>query len=281
LAGWCRPTTRLKLILAAFLVAAFFSSGNPPPVWAADTLPAAQSRAVPLIRVRVVNAYPHDAAAFTQGLVFADNRLFESTGLYGQSSLREVELESGAVRQIRRLPDSLFGEGITVFGERLLQLTWRTRIGFVYELASLKRVGEFRYATEGWGLTHDGRRLILSDGSARLQFLNPVDFSPMGAVVVRDGDVPVQGLNELEFFDGQILANVWHTERIARIHPTSGRVTGWLDLKGLLSAQERAAGAGVLNGIAYDAIGRRLFVTGKRWPRIFEIALEPEPGPNP
>ena len=280
MAGWCWPTTRLRPTSAAFL-AAVFLLGSPPPVSAADTLATARIQPAPLIPVRVVTTYPHDAAAFTQGLVFADNRLFESTGLYGESSLRELNLERGTVRQIRRLPDSIFGEGITVFGDRLLQLTWRARIGFIYELAGLKRVGEFRYATEGWGLTHDGRRLILSDGSARLQFLNPVDFSPMGTVDVRNGSAPVQGLNELEFFDGQILANVWRTDRIARIDPASGRVTGWLDLTGLLSARERAAGAGVLNGIAYDAGNRRLFVTGKRWPKIFQIALEEGPRPNP
>lgn len=232
----------------------------------------------PVYGYEVIRAYPHDPGAFTQGLVYdpATGRLWEGTGLHGHSTLREVDLETGAVLRYLRLPEQFFGEGVTLYQDRLLQLTWRSRIGFVLDKDSLALLGTFDYPTEGWGLTHDGRRLIMSDGSATLYFLDPDTLRPAGRVEVHDEHGPVDNLNELEFVRGEVYANIWKEDRIARIDPASGRVTGWLDLSGLLEiATEGAAGEDVLNGIAYDADGDRLFVTGKLWPRLFEIRLLP------
>lgn len=220
----------------------------------------------------VVNTYPHDPAAFTQGLLYRDGFLFESTGLKGRSTLRKVELETGEVLARHIVDARYFGEGLTDWGDRLVQLTWETNIGFVYEVASLRPISTFSYRGEGWGLTHDSRRLIMSDGTPTLRFLDPSTFKETGSVAVRDGDLSVDDLNELEFVNGSIFANVWFTDSIAMIAPESGVVTGWIDLRGLLPDRE-ARGADVLNGIAYDARGDRLFVTGKLWPRLFEIRL--------
>lgn len=228
----------------------------------------------PVYRYRVVRAYPHDRAAFTQGLAFDDDgTLYESTGQRGQSSLRRVELSSGAVVQRHDLEPSLFGEGIAVFGNRIIQLTWQAGRGFVYDKASFDLLQEFSYSTEGWGLTHDGQRLIMSDGTATLYFLDPDTFAETARLTVRDHRGPVIRLNELEYVRGEILANVWQTDRIARIDPTSGHVTGWIDLTGLLRPSDRRQPVDVLNGIAYDTRADRLFVTGKWWPRLFEITL--------
>ncbi len=224
---------------------------------------------------QIVNAYPHDRNAFTQGLVFEGGVLYEGTGRHGYSSLRRVELKSGRVLQIHELPNRFFGEGITVLGERIIQLTWRSGVGFVYDKSSFELLEEFRYPTEGWGLTHDGQRLIMSDGTSALHFLDPETFEEVGRIEVRDGDEPVTRLNELEYVRGEIYANVWQTDRIARIAPDTGEVMGWIELAGLLSAEDRAQPVDVLNGIAYDAANDRLFVTGKLWPRLFEIELLP------
>lgn len=231
--------------------------------------------AVPVFTVRVINAYPHDRSAFTQGLVFDRGVLYEGTGLYGRSTLRRLELTTGEVLQLRKLPDHLFGEGIAAFGERIIQLTWRAGIGFVYDKNSFELLGEFRYPTEGWGITHDGERLIMSDGSSTLRFLDPGTFEQIGQLEVRDQDGPVGRLNELEYVKGEIYANVWQTERIARIAPDTGEVIGWIDLAGILKPEDRIEPVDVLNGIAYDAEDDRLFVTGKLWPWLFEI--EPVP----
>lgn len=228
----------------------------------------------PVYGYTVVRAYPHDHAAFTQGLAFDDKgTLYESTGQRGQSSLRRVELSSGAVLQRYDLQPSLFGEGITVFGNRIIQLTWQAGRGFVYDKTSFDLVEEFAYSTEGWGLTHDGRRLIMSDGTATLYFLRPDTFAETARLTVRDHRGPVIRLNELEYVRGEILANVWQTDRIARIDPETGHVTGWIDLTGLLQPSDRRGSVDVLNGIAYDTRADRLFVTGKWWPKLFEIAL--------
>lgn len=224
---------------------------------------------------RTVNIYRHDPDAFTQGLTFTDGWLYEGTGRHGQSTLRRVELESGIVRQLHQLPDRFFGEGVTVFGDRIIQLTWQSGTGFVYNRRSFALLEEFSYSTEGWGITHDGKSLIMSDGSATLRFLDPETFTETGQVEVFDPDGPVTMLNELEYVKGEIYANVWQTDRIARIDPPTGRVTGWIDLTGLLRPEEYAAPVDVLNGIAYDAAADRLFVTGKLWPRLFEIELVP------
>ncbi len=227
---------------------------------------------------QIVNQYPHDPDAFTQGLVLDNDTLFEGTGLRGSSTLRRVDLITGAVLQQHDLESRFFGEGITVFEDRIIQLTWTSRTGFVYDKVSFTQQQEFSYDTEGWGITHDGTNLIMSDGSATLYFLDPETFEKLDEVSVRYEDEPVRNLNELEYIENHIFANVWLTDRIAIINPVSGEVVSWLDLAGLLPANERAA-ADVLNGIAFDSDTNHLLVTGKLWPRLFEIMLVPENEP--
>lgn len=225
---------------------------------------------------QVVRVYPHDRQAFTQGLVYLDGVLYEGTGLKGQSTIRKVRLENGEVLQVQKNEAHHFGEGIAIVGKSLVQLTWQSEVGFVYDLATFQRAKTFTYRGEGWGLAYDGKRLVMSDGTAALRFLDPVTFKETGRVVVKDGGVPVDDLNELEFVKGEIFANIWNVERIARIAPASGEVVGWIDMRGLLDPRD-AAGVDVLNGIAYDAAGDRLFVTGKLWPKLFEIKIVPRP----
>lgn len=243
----------------------------------APSTQAAPTEAVPVYSYRVINTYPHDRAAFTEGLVYDNGSLYEGTGLYGQSTLRRVDLEKGAVLLIQPLPDKYFGEGVTLFGDRLFQLTWQSNVGFVYEKGSFKLLQEFHYPTEGWGLTHDGKCLIMSDGTSTLHFIHPRTLEEVGQIEVHEGARPVTQLNELEYVQGEIYANVWRTDRIARIAPDSGQVVGWIDLTGLLTPADRAEPVDVLNGIAYDAQNDRLFVTGKLWPKLFEIELIPPP----
>jgi glutamine cyclotransferase len=221
----------------------------------------------------VVNVYPHDEAAFTQGLVFEDGFLYEGTGLKGQSSLRRVELETGNVIQLHSLPDQFFGEGITIFEDRIIQLTWLSGKGFVYDKDSFELLQEFEYPTEGWGITYDGSKLIMSDGTATLYFLDPETLQITGQVEVYDEE-PVTELNELEYIDGRVYANIWHEDKIAIINPETGQITGWIDLSGINDTEN--IGENVLNGIAYDQNGDRLFVTGKRWSKLFEIELVPK-----
>ena len=219
----------------------------------------------------VVNVYPHDEAAFTQGLIFEDGFLYESTGLYGQSTLRRVELETGNITQLYALPNQFFGEGITVFDDKIIQLTWRSNRGFVYDRNSFDLLQEFEYPTEGWGITHDGSRLIMSDGTATLYFLDPETFQKIGQVEVYDEE-PVTLLNELEYIQGMVYANIWKEEKIVIINPETGHVTGWIDLEGINEAEKQNSN-NVLNGIAYDTNDDRLFVTGKLWSQLFEISL--------
>jgi glutamine cyclotransferase len=219
---------------------------------------------------QVVRSYPHDREAFTQGLVYADGVLYEGTGLHGRSSLRKVELLTGRVLQEVRLASAHFGEGITLFGDRIIQVTWQSRLGFVYDKASFNLLRTFTYPHEGWGLTEDGKRLIMSDGTDRLHFLDPKDFRETASVRVHDERGPVMGLNELEYVRDVVYANLWPTEEIVVIEPGTGRVKGRFQLRGLLDERE-AAGVDVLNGIAYDARGDRFFVTGKYWPKVFEL----------
>jgi len=228
----------------------------------------------PVAGYQVVKVYPHDRNAFTQGLQYVDGFLYEGTGQHGRSGIRKVKLETGEVVQHQPLDSKYFGEGIAVFGDTIVQLTWQSEIGFVYDRKTFKQLKTFTYPGEGWGLTHDGKRLIMSDGDTRgqLRFLDPATLKETGRLVVRDGGQPVDDLNELEYVRGEILANVWQTSRIARISLKTGEVTGWIDLTGLLDPRE-AAGTDVLNGIAYDAAGDRLFVTGKLWPKLFEIKI--------
>jgi glutaminyl-peptide cyclotransferase len=230
------------------------------------------SARVPVHGYKVVRSYPHDRQAFTQGLEFHDGFLYEGTGLIGQSSIRKVRLETGEVVQIHKVDAQYFGEGITLWRNTLIQLTWQSEIGFVYDRNTFAPQRTFRYTGEGWGLTHDDTRLIMSDGSPTLRFLDPATLRETGRLAVRAGGAPVDDLNELEFVKGEIFANIWQQHRVARISPKTGGVTGWIDLRGLLAPRE-AAGVDVLNGIAYDAAGDRLFVTGKLWPRVFEIQI--------
>ncbi|UCF17906.1 MAG: glutaminyl-peptide cyclotransferase [Phycisphaerales bacterium] len=223
----------------------------------------------------VVNTFAHDPNAFTQGLVFEDGFLYEGTGLNGQSELRKVELETGDVLKSIKLADKYFGEGITILGDRIYQLTYRSKTGFVYDKETFERLREFTYPTEGWGLTHDGERLIMSDGTPMLYFLDPNSFKRVFRVMVLEGQKSIWWLNELEFVEGQIYANVWPGDRIARIEPDTGRVLGWIDCAGLLDRQNLREQIDVFNGIAYDPNDGRLFVTGKNWPNLFEIKTIP------
>lgn len=223
----------------------------------------------------IIQAYPHDPAAFTQGLIYLDGGLYESTGLYGESSLRKVDLATGEVLQQINLANEVFAEGLTDWDETLVQLTWREGLGFVYNRADFDLLEEFQYETEGWGLTQDGERLIMSDGSSTLFFLDPETFAVTGTVNVSDDGDDVQRLNELEWVQGQVFANIWQTDDIVRIDPVSGEVLGWIDLAGLLPEEARTAETDVLNGIAYDPAGDRLFVTGKKWPQLYAIRLVP------
>jgi glutamine cyclotransferase len=231
------------------------------------------SDVIPVYTYNIVNTYPHDPDAFTQGLVFEDGILYEGTGRFGHSTLRRVELETGAILQIRDLADQFFGEGITIYGDRIIQLTWQSNVGFVYDKDSFELLQQFNYSTEGWGITHDGEHLIMSDGTSTLHCLDPQTFEEISQLEVFDNNGPVTRLNELEYIQGEIYANIWQTDRIARISPETGRVVGWVDLEGLLTAEDRSEPVDVLNGIAYDADTDRLFVTGKLWPKLFEIEL--------
>jgi len=223
----------------------------------------------------IVKSYPHDPNGFTQGLVFVDGILFEGTGLRGRSSLRKVDLASGIILQRRNLPAHLFGEGVTVYQSKVIQLTWRAKLGFVYHKDTFQLIETFQYAREGWGITHDGEHLIMSDGTSTLYLLHPKTYKEMGRIEVHDQKGPVHALNELEYVQGLIFANVWKTDRIAQIFPKTGEVVGWIDLTGLLRPEDRIQPVDVLNGIAYDQVNDRLFVTGKLWPRLFEIKLTP------
>jgi glutaminyl-peptide cyclotransferase len=223
---------------------------------------------------QIVNIYPHDSGAFTQGLIFVDGKLYEGTGQEGRSSLREVDLQSGRVVKKVDVPTPFFGEGITLLNGKIYQLTWQHQIGFIYNAATLEKLGQFEYTGEGWGITNDGRSLIISDGSNRIKFLDPDSFRVTKTIAVIDGNNPVNELNELEYVNGEIYANIWHDQRIVTIDPQNGRVTGWIDLTGLLQPGAVHDEEAVLNGIAFDQAGNRLFVTGKLWPQLFEIKLK-------
>ncbi|MEE8249678.1 MAG: glutaminyl-peptide cyclotransferase [Gammaproteobacteria bacterium] len=220
----------------------------------------------------IVATIPHEPTAFTQGLVIHDGRLYESTGQYGESTLRRLELATGRVEKQIALSSAYFGEGITIFGERLYQLTWQNNLALVYDVETFDRVGAYRYDGEGWGLTHDGTHLIVSDGSAAIRFHNPETFEVVRRLVVLADGQPVGSLNELEYINGEIWANLWYQDRIARISPETGAVLGWIDLSGLYPRSRRAS-EDVLNGIAYDAETDRLYVTGKNWPWLYQIAV--------
>jgi glutamine cyclotransferase len=276
------------LLVALFFGIFFFFFGSNDPELLSDDLP--------VYTYEIVRAYPHDRTAFTEGLVFSDGALIEGTGLTGRSTLRMVRLETGEIITLQKLPDEYFGEGVTVSGDTIFQLTEQAGIGFLYDRNTLETRGTFPCPTPGWGLTYDGQHLIASDGSDRLTFIDPANFRPLHQIEVRAGGVPVRNLNELEYIEGEIYANVWPTDRIARISPRTGEVTGWIDLEGILSPSDRKA-VGLseiagnegnfssswtcLNGIAYDPEGKRLFVTGKFWPTLYEIRLTLSPDTPP
>lgn len=267
---------------AAYYPPAAASNTGTTPAYPAPSLSPENTVQVPTrYGYRVIASYPHDPNAFTQGLVYVDDTLYEGTGRNGQSSLRRTDLESGAVEQIISLDEQYFGEGITVFGDKIYQLTWQSQTGFIYDRESFTQIGVFTYPTEGWGLTHDGAQLIMSDGTNTLTFLDPDTLAVSGSVAVFDQTTPVMRLNELEYIDGEIFANIWQTNLIARIDPETGQVTGWIDLTGLLPVESLTQPVDVLNGIAYDENNGRLFVTGKLWPRLFEIELVETAVSNP
>ena len=225
----------------------------------------------------IVNTFPHDPGAFTEGLVYQDGILFEGTGLWGQSDIREVELETGEVIRSQDLEAQYFGEGVTLFNGRIYQLTWQEHTGFIYEPDTFDLVDTFDYPTEGWGLTHNGQELIMSDGTSTIFFLAPETLQEARRITVRDHTGPVNRINEMEYINGEIWANIWLTDLIARISPDTGNVLGYVDLTGLLDPGQLTQEVDVLNGIAYDAENERLFVTGKYWPSLFEIEVVPAP----
>jgi len=224
----------------------------------------------------IIKTYPHDPEAYTQGLVFHEEALFESTGLNGRSSIRKVELLTGKVLKKVDVAPQFFGEGLALLNGRAYQLTWQSQRGFIYDLTEFGLINTFSYTGEGWGLTHDGRSLIMSDGTPQIRFLNPDTFAVERVINVTDGSIPISQINELEYIKGEIYANIYMTDRIARIDPQSGKLTAWINLTGLLSPEDRQRPVDVLNGIAYDAARDRLFVTGKYWPKLFEIKLKPQ-----
>lgn len=238
--------------------------------------PLAAPDRVPRFTYAVVNTYPHDTDAYTQGLQFVDGLFYEGTGRHGASSLRRVEIETGKVLQKHDLAEEFFGEGIAVVGDRIWQLTWQEQTAFLYDREGFIEIQRVSYPTQGWGLTYDGSRLIMSDGTDTLYFRDPATFEETGRVAVRYLDQPLATLNELEFIDGEVWANLYQTDFIARIDPESGNVTGVVDLTGLLNTVTVMQPVDVLNGIAWDAEGQRLFVTGKWWPAVFEITLRQE-----
>lgn len=223
----------------------------------------------------VVAQYPHDTAAWTEGLDLDAEQLYEGTGEWGASSLREVQMDTGQVLRNQPLGSEYYGEGVTVLGDKIYQLTWQQNTAFVYDKATFQQVGTFEYPTEGWGLTNDGQRLIMSDGTATIYFRDPATFEELGRIEVRDDKGPVIMLNELEWVNGEIWANVWLTDRIARIDPTTGQVTGWIDMGGLLDPASINQPVDVLNGIAYNETTGQIYVTGKYWPSLFEIQVVP------
>lgn len=262
-----RAALRICLALLVVLAATVLS---------AQTSSRTSSRQTPTYSYEVVQAYPHDENAFTQGLVYHGGFLYEGTGLQGRSSLRKVRLETGEVLERVDLPYEYFGEGIAIVRDQILELTWKSQVGFVYDLNTFRRLREFSYPGEGWGLTANGADVYMSDGTADIRILDAATLREKRRIHVHDGSKSINQLNELECIEGQIFANIWQTNRIVRISPQTGEVVGWIDLSGLLSPMYQLQPGAVLNGIAYDSARKRLFVTGKLWPRLFEVRLVPK-----
>ncbi|MDD1750024.1 MAG: glutaminyl-peptide cyclotransferase [Methanothrix sp.] len=262
----------LPALLAVLLLATM-------PFAASSSSHLVEAGAIPVFGYQIVNVYPHNSLAFTQGLVYDQGVLYEGTGLYGRSTLRRIDLETGRVSQQTPLESTLFGEGVALWKDRIIQLTWQSGLGLVYDKENLTRIGNFSYQTEGWGITSNNKSLIMSDGTDILQILDPESFAKMGEIKVTANGTPLKGLNELEYIKGQIYANVWPTNWIVIISPESGEVKGKINLQGILQEKDISGSkVDVLNGIAYDARDDRLFVTGKLWPKLFEIKLAAEAG---
>jgi glutamine cyclotransferase len=269
------PVLKMQAILV--LVLALFSVQCQPGTnsnSSNQTTAAPASGPTPKYGYRIVNIFPHDSNAFTQGLILMDGKLLESTGQEGFSSLRRVELESGKVLKKVDVPEPYFAEGLASLNGKLYQLTWQHNLGFIYDAQTFDRLGEFNYQGEGWGLTTDGQSLILSDGTPQIRFIDPAGFRVTRTITVTDGSAPIRELNELEYVNGEIYANVWHDNRIAAIDPQSGHVKAWIDLTGLMPEGELQDPEAVLNGIAYDQASDKLIVTGKLWPSVFEIKVK-------
>jgi glutamine cyclotransferase len=276
---WSVPRKRLAIVaIAAVCLSGWITTNgrNAPPSVLSTRTAGGNPQAVPVLGVEVIKSCPHDPHAFTQGLEYYDGYLYESTGRSGQSTLRRTVLETGAVLNQVSLPPEYFGEGLTIFRGKIYQLTWLSKIGFIYDVRTFRRVGEFRYNSEGWGLTHDDVSLILSDGSNKLQFIDQASFKTVRTLEVYAESVAITNLNELEYINGEIFANIWHSPRIARIDPRSGQVLAWIDLASVIARSEHEP-EDVLNGIAYDDKRRRLFVTGKDWAEILEIKIDTKP----
>jgi glutamine cyclotransferase len=269
----CFSLRRFALALVAVALACAGCAPSSPPPPAASAQPAAPDPVY--YRYTIVNAFPHDRSAFTEGLVYWSGNLYESTGLLGESSLREVDLDSGKVLRQIPLSSEYFGEGLTILGDKAYQLTWKNHLAFCYDVADFHLEKTFPYDAEGWGLTTDGQSLIASDGTSQIRFIDPATFTTQRSIDVELLGQPVRELNELEYIQGEIYANIWQTNNIVRIDPKDGRVLGIIDFTGLLPAADRAPDTDVLNGIAYDAAHDRLFVTGKKWPWIYEVKLSP------
>ncbi|MBU3191769.1 glutaminyl-peptide cyclotransferase [Clostridium bowmanii] len=227
---------------------------------------------IPVYSYDIINTYPHDITAFTEGLVYESGYMYESTGKFNESTLRKVDLQTGEIIKLQKLDESYFGEGITIYKNKIIQLTWKSNVGLIYNKDSFNLINKFYYNTEGWGITHNDEHLIMSDGTDEIFFLNPINFKKVYSIKVHDEIKPITRLNELEFIRGEIYANVCKSNKIARICPHSGKITGWIDLKGLLSPKEYK-NVGTLNGITYNTKNNHIFVTGKIWPKIFEIKL--------
>ena len=274
LTQWPLCTSSAALFATMFGASVLVGCGREAPAAEAGTMASATPARTPTYVASVVQSWPHDPDAFTQGLVWDNGRLFEGTGQVGKSSIREVELTTGRVIRKRDVPDPYFGEGIVLLGDKLYELTWRSGVAFVYDVKTFEPITQFKYDGEGWGLATDGTSIIMSDGSAVLRWRDAKTFAEQKTITVTDHGTPVSQLNELEWVKGEIWANVWQSDQVARIDPKTGNVTGWIDLTGILPAMDRRGAEDVLNGIAYDPKGDRLFVTGKLWSRLFEITLK-------
>lgn len=263
---------RVTLAAVFFVIAVLVAGGVLVVIWSFGQMPT-DSVSPTLYTYQIIKTHPHDTTAFTEGLVFNDGVLFESTGEYGSSSLRQVNLEDGVVQHEVLLPNQYFGEGLTVVNGSLVQLTWREKIGFIYDKETFGLLDNFSYSSEGWGLTFNGNNLIMSDGTSKLTFLDPVTFQMVEQVSIHDGNIPVTNINELEYVNGAVYANIWMQQKIAIINPQTGTVKGWIDLTGIYESNILDD---VLNGIAFDSQTNRLFITGKDWPYLYEITITPK-----